>query len=202
MTKIAIVGPIHDDGLSVLKKQSRQAVRYRNIQDDIKRVEAAIFYQKWSNAEKDLKNDNENLKKQENLVTEKTNDVAKINISFEEQQNKIPELRNKDNLISADLQKINSDLDNYEKEINRVNLTTSDLGVQLKQVEQDITREKALKDDALRSLRCTPRNNQTGRKPFHGYDQGVFCFGIFVQPLRDPRDPSGPAPLRSTSYVL
>ncbi len=134
--------------LSVLKKQSRQAVRYRNIQDDIKRVEAAIFYQKWSNAEKDLKNDNENLKKQENLVTEKTNDVAKINISFEEQQNKIPELRNKDNLIAADLQKINSDLDNYEKEINRVNLTTSDLGVQLKQVEQDITREKALKDDA------------------------------------------------------
>ena len=64
-----------------------------------------------------------NLKKQENLVTEKTSDVAKINISFEEQQNKIPELRNKDNLISADLQKINHIMDQI-----KYNKITTSLG--------------------------------------------------------------------------
>jgi len=134
--------------LSALKKQSRQAVRYRNIQDDIKRVEASVFYQKWQDADSKLKKEENSLKQHANLVNEQTSEVAKINIKYEEQQNNIPELRIKDTSIAAELEKINLSLNTYDKEIDHVNLTTADLNTQLKQVENDLTREKALKDDA------------------------------------------------------
>jgi len=139
--------------LSNLKKQSRQAVRYRNIQDDIRRVEAAVFFQKWTDADSKLQNEEYNLKQHKDLVNNQTSEVAKINIKFEEQQNKIPELRIKDNSISTDLEKINLNLNTYEREIDHINLTTADLNMRLKQVEDDLTREKALKDDAEINLK-------------------------------------------------
>ena len=40
---------------NLLKKQSRQAIRYKNIQNDIRRIEAGIFYKKMDqSAEKIL----------------------------------------------------------------------------------------------------------------------------------------------------
>ena len=139
--------------LSALKKQSRQAVRYRNIQDDIKRVEAAVFFQKWQEADNKLKKEEDNLKQHENLVNDQTSEVAKINIRYEEQQNNIPKLRIKDSSISTELETINLKLNTYDKEIDHVNLTTTDLNTRLKQVEDDLTREKALKDDAEINLK-------------------------------------------------
>ena len=96
--------------LASLKKQSRQAVRYKNIQEDIRRVEAAVFYQKWSEAETKINEEKNNLKTHEEKVIVQTSEVAKTNVEYENQKNKIPELRSIDTAISTELEKINLNL--------------------------------------------------------------------------------------------
>tara|TARA_B100001123_G_C15344376_1_gene1036362 strand:+ start:6369 stop:8990 length:2622 start_codon:yes stop_codon:yes gene_type:complete len=138
--------------LANLKKQSRQAIRYKNIQDDIKRAEAALFYKKWSDAQKKLEEEKNKLNDHEELVNTQTRNVARINVEFEEQQSKIPDLRNKDNTITAELQKCTLTLDNYEKDIDRIGDTTQDLNNRYKQIEDDILREEALAENAKINL--------------------------------------------------
>ncbi|PPR45087.1 MAG: Chromosome partition protein Smc [Alphaproteobacteria bacterium MarineAlpha5_Bin11] len=134
--------------LAVLKKQSRQAVRYRNIQDDIKRAEAALFYQRWMDAKAIIEKDQKKLEDHINLVNNQTNIVAQSNIKLENQMNKLPDLREKDSNISAELQKNNLNLDNYKTERERISKTVEDLKVRIDQINEDLKRESALASEA------------------------------------------------------
>ena len=134
--------------LASLKKQSRQAVRYKNIQEDIRRVEAAVFYQKWSEAETKINEEKNNLKTHEEKVIFQTSEVAKTNVEYENQKNKIPELRSIDTAISTELEKINLNLNNFELEIKRIENSNEDLKTRLKQVDDDLIREQGLSSDA------------------------------------------------------
>src|SRR5262249_47565011 len=54
--------------LAVLKKQARQASRYRNLQDHIRRQEAILFHLLWTDAEARLKSTEEAFMASETLV--------------------------------------------------------------------------------------------------------------------------------------
>ncbi len=147
--------------LTSLKKQSRQAVRYKNIQDDIKRAEAALFYQKWSHSTNLLQQDKSNLENHQKDVDDKTREVARINTEYEQKQNKIPSLRNKDIAIAAELQKYSLTFDNFEKEVDRIKINIEDLNLRVKQIEEDIIREKALSNNA--QLNITKVKNERNK---------------------------------------
>ena len=147
--------------LTSLKKQSKQAVRYKNIQDDIKRAEAALFYQKWSHSTNLLQQDKSNLENHQKDVDDKTREVARINAEYEQKQNKIPSLRNKDIGIAAELQKYSLTFDNFEKEVDRIKINIEDLNIRVKQIEEDIIREKALSNNA--QLNITKVRNERNK---------------------------------------
>ena len=119
--------------LQSLKRQSRQAIRYKNIQNDIRRIEAGIFYKKISIAEKNLKEDKEKLENHEKNVSEQTIEVAKINTKYENKQSEMPSIRDKDSEISSELQKYNLNLENLKRDLDRLVASEGELKVRLKQ---------------------------------------------------------------------
>ena len=141
-----------EEQLDVLKKQSKQAERYKNIQNDINKARAAVFYQKWQIEKNKLKNQEEKLNDQNDLVNSKTNDVSKINVEHEKILEKLPDMRTLENKISSELQKNTMNLENQEKEIQRASTAAEDIQIRLGQIEDDFNREKFLLNDTKENL--------------------------------------------------
>ncbi len=141
-----------DDQLSVLKKQSKQAERYKYIQNDITKARARLFYKKWLDEKNKLEIANDKIKKETNLVNDQTHVVAEININYEKVQESLPNLRDKENKISSELQKYTINLESQEKEIDRANIALDETKIRIDQIKNDIEREKFLYEDAKQNL--------------------------------------------------
>ncbi len=141
-----------DEQLTVLKKQSKQAERYKYIQKDITKARARLFYQKWLDEKEKIKSANEKMNYQNNLVSDHTHIVAKINTEYEKVQETLPNLRLEESKIAAELQKNTINLENQEKEIERANIAVDETQVRIDQIKNDINREKFLFEDAKQNL--------------------------------------------------
>ncbi|SVB12429.1 uncharacterized protein METZ01_LOCUS165283, partial [marine metagenome] len=141
-----------DEQLEILKKQSKQAERYKNIQKDITRARATVFYQKWQIEKNKLEETTQKIYKQNGLVVDQTQVVAKINIGYENVQQSLPNLRLEENKIAAELQRNSINLDNQEKEIERANTAIEEIQIRIEQIKNDSNREKFLFDDAQENL--------------------------------------------------
>jgi len=141
-----------EDQLVILRKQSKQAERYKNIQNDINKARATVFYQKWQIEKNKLDESNQKLKSQNDLVSNQTQIVASINVEYEDIQQQLPELRSKESKIASDLQRNSINLDNQEKEIERANNAVQEIQIRIEQINNDVNREKFLLDDAKDNL--------------------------------------------------
>jgi len=141
-----------EEQLESLKKQSKQAERYKNIQKDITKARASVFYSKWIIEKNKLEEASEKIKIQNKLVNNQTQKVAKINIEYEKVQQSLPNLRLRESQISSELQKNTINLDNQEKEINRANDAVEETQIRIEQIKNDINREQFLFDDAKENL--------------------------------------------------
>ena len=141
-----------DDQLEVLKKQSKQAERYKNIQKDITRARATLFYQKWQLDKGKLEEASKKFTQQNTLIADQTQIVASINIKYEGILQSLPDMRIKENKIASELQKNSINFDNQEKEIERANSAVEEIKIRLDQIKNDENREQFLFDDAKENL--------------------------------------------------
>ena len=141
-----------DEQLTILKKQSKQAERYKYIQKDITKARARLFYKKWIDEKDKLKNANEKIQSETNVVNDQTQVVAQINVEFEKVQESLPNLRLQESKVAAELQKYSISLENQEKEIERANIAVDETKVRIEQIKNDIDREKFLFEDAKQKV--------------------------------------------------
>ena len=141
-----------EEQLTMLKKQSKQAERYKNIQKDITKARAAVFYKKWEIEKTKLEEVAAKLKDQDNIVNDQTQEVAKVNIDYEKVQESLPNMRLKESQIAAELQKHTINLDNQEKEIDRANNAVEENQIRIQQIKNDMNREQFLFDDAKENM--------------------------------------------------
>ena len=141
-----------EEQLEVLKKQSKQAERYKNIQNYITKARAAVFYQKWLLEKEKLKEANNNFKEQNKLVVNQTQTVASVNVQYENILQILPNLRLEENKIASELQKNSINLNNQEKEIERANADIEETQIRIGQIKDDISREQFLLDDTKENL--------------------------------------------------
>ena len=141
-----------DEQLTILKKQSKQAERYKYIQMDIAKARARLFYKKWIEEKNKLIIANEKIQSETNIVHEQTQVVAKLNLEYEKSQEMLPNLRLEEGKVAAELQKYSLNLENQEKEIERANIALDETKVRIEQIKNDIDREKFLYDDAKQNL--------------------------------------------------
>ena len=134
--------------LASLKKQSRQATRYRNLSDHIMKAEALLFHIRWIKALETLEGDRDNLKKAEGLVAELAAVVAHCTTQQVNAAEVVPGLRTRETEAAAELQRLTLERESLDKEVGRIEAARLDRVHRLEQVSHDIARERNLAEDA------------------------------------------------------
>jgi len=137
--------------LQSLKKQARQATRYRNLSDHIRKAEALLFHIRWTQSIDGLELDRDKLKEAESIVAQLTARVAAATSSQAGVADVVPNLRNQESAAAAELQRITLARDGLDGEVKRIEDARLDRVHRLEQVSHDIARERNLSEDATQA---------------------------------------------------
>ncbi|MGB0670737.1 MAG: chromosome segregation protein SMC [Rhodospirillales bacterium] len=131
-----------------LRKQARQATRYRNLSDHIRKAEATYFHLRWTTALNDLDAQRARYRELERKVGELTGLTGAANVKEAEQAAGIPGLREAEAEAAAGLQRLVIEREGLEREEARIAEAAAEARRRLAQAEGDLAREGALAADA------------------------------------------------------
>ena len=134
--------------LDNLKKQAEEASKYKEISNEIKRIEAGLYFLKIREIEKDKKQIRDKLSELDDEISAINIDYNHNNTLLEEENKKLAPLRDKKMESAATLQKLNLDMTSLVEEESRVKSVQSKLEKSSKMVESDLEREKSISLDA------------------------------------------------------
>ncbi|HEY7690684.1 MAG TPA: chromosome segregation protein SMC [Dongiaceae bacterium] len=134
--------------LQTLKKQARQASRYRNIADQIRRVEATLLTILWREVVARREAAQTHLQEAAALVVDLTGKAAAAAAHQGEIAAGLPELRDNEAAAAAELQRLTIARESLNQEEARVNAARTEAAQRLTQVLGDIGRTGALIEDA------------------------------------------------------
>ncbi|MBG6146118.1 chromosome segregation protein [Labrenzia sp. EL_142] len=133
-----------DGQLDNLKRQSRQASRYRNLSSEIRSAEASILFIRWTESRNALsvaENQFAEAQKQVNEATALQAECARVQAIA---AHKLPELRDEAVKAAAALQRLVIARNELDAEERRVKERLQDLERRLVQLAEDIRREQAM----------------------------------------------------------
>ena len=134
--------------LSSLKRQARQASRYRNLSGHIRRAEALTHYLRWTAAALKTSSAQEALEAAVAVVTSATETAAVASTVQAHLSETVPPLREVEAERAAALQRLIQQRTILEEEEKRALELAQSLRQRLTQTEADLQREHTLKSDA------------------------------------------------------
>ncbi|MBM3502872.1 MAG: hypothetical protein FJX65_03255 [Alphaproteobacteria bacterium] len=134
--------------LHALKKQARQASRYRNISGQIRSTEAMLFHLRWLQAAAALETAETKLREAETEVTARTGEATRAATAQAEAAAQLPGLREAEAAAGAALNRLSVERGRLDEEEKRVRTETERLRERLAQIDSDLQREEALVADA------------------------------------------------------
>ena len=134
--------------LDNLKKQAEEATRYKEISNQIKKIEAGLYFLKIKEIEKEKKQIQEKLSELDDEISAINIDYNHNNDLLEEENKKLSPLRDKKMESAATLQKLNLDMTNLVQEEARVKSMQEKLEKSIRTVDSDLEREKSISLDA------------------------------------------------------
>lgn len=137
-----------DAQMNGLKKQARQATRYRNLSDLIRTAEATLFHLRWIAAEADLDKQRAGLSEIEAEVNRIAVLVAEASTEQAEAAADIPELRETEARAAAALQRLVIARESLDEEERRLEAQVADTQQRIEETVADVTREESLISDA------------------------------------------------------
>jgi len=135
-----------------LKRQARQAIRYRSVSGDIRQAEASLLYIKWKLAAEEVIRLESALREAEKSSGDVTKRVAEISKEQTITAALLPPLREADAAAAAKLQRLGIEKENLEAEAERRKQSAISLRSTLEQIEGDREREQEIAKDALAAL--------------------------------------------------
>lgn len=138
--------------INSLKRQARQAVRYRSVSGDIRKAEASLMYLRWSQTSEEVISLERKLREAEAAVGEIEGQVAAISKQQAEGAAAMPPLRDRDVEAAATLQRLSIARENLEAEAERRKQTALTLRATLEQIAGDRSREQDIDHDASAAL--------------------------------------------------
>ncbi|MBX3505112.1 MAG: chromosome segregation protein SMC [Parvibaculum sp.] len=133
--------------LASLKRQARQAVRYRNLSGQIRETEAILLHLRWTHAVTSLKQSEEKLADTDRRVAELTREAAAATTLEAEAADRLPPLREKEAEAAARLHRLTVARENLDAEEARAREQAARLTARLDQIGQDLGRERHLIED-------------------------------------------------------
>ncbi len=138
--------------LSNLKRQARQARRYRNLSGLIRKAEATNLQLRWSATEKHLVETKEKSQAAEQKVAETTQRAAEANRLQLAANDELPPLREAEAKAAAAYHRLTVERDGLDAEEARAQREAEELERRLQQTVADLQRENAMIRDAQQVL--------------------------------------------------
>ncbi|MCI5060459.1 MAG: chromosome segregation protein SMC [Alphaproteobacteria bacterium] len=127
--------------LSALKKQARQAVRYKDLSREIKELETSIAYLEWRYLVQKIDQAKAKFGEAESLVAERMATVTQLTKTQNAQAEELPALRQKEAESAAALQAQKLTLQRIEDQEQALEAQITETKNQLEQTKQDLTHE-------------------------------------------------------------
>ncbi len=138
--------------LASLKRQARQAVRYRNLSGHIRKAEALAHYLRWTAAQLRVTAATEELAAATASVEICTAHAAEASTTQANEASTLPPLRNAEAERSAALHRLIVEREALDAEEARARETAQRLRQRIGQTEDDIARDRTLDTDAQAAI--------------------------------------------------
>jgi chromosome segregation protein len=134
--------------LASLQKQAEEATKYKSISEEIKKVEAGLYYLKLLDIDNEIKIENEINTEAEGEVSGFNQKISQFENSVKVETDKVSPLREKNIENLSKIQRMNLELQSLDEENIRTQDEIENIKRSLKTIEEDIDREKGIVIDA------------------------------------------------------
>ena len=134
--------------LANLQKQAEEATKYKNISDEIKKIEAGLYYLKLLEIDKEIKIENEINTEAETEVSGFNNKINELEKLIKTEVDKITPLREKNIENLSKIQRLNLELKSLDEENTRIQDEIENVKKSLQTIDDDISRERGIVIDA------------------------------------------------------
>jgi chromosome segregation protein len=134
--------------LANLQKQAEEATKYKMISEEIKKIEAGLYYLKLIEIDNEIRVENEINNEAEGEVAGYNNKIAELEKLVKQETDKVSPLRSKNIENLSKIQRLNLELQGLDEENTRTQTEIETLKKSLQTIEEDITRERGIIIDA------------------------------------------------------
>ncbi|MDB9699371.1 chromosome segregation protein SMC [Candidatus Pelagibacter sp.] len=134
--------------LANLQKQAEEATKYKFISEEIKKIEAGLYYLKLLDIDNEIRIENEINNEAEGEVSSFNQQISQFEGLIETETDKVSPLREKNIENLSRIQRLNLELQSLDEENVRTQDEIENFKKSLKTIEEDIDREKGIVIDA------------------------------------------------------
>ena len=134
--------------LANLQKQAEEAAKYKSISEEIKKVEAGLYYLKLREIDHEIKLENEINTEADDKVKQFNRKLEEIEMQIEKEVEKVKPIREKNIENLSKIQRLNLELKSLDDESERVRKEIDSIKNTIKVIDEDIDREKSIVIDA------------------------------------------------------
>ena len=134
--------------LANLQKQAEEATKYKSITEEIKKIEAGLYYLKLLEIDKEIKIENEINNEAEGEVDGFNNKILELEKLIKDATDKVSPLREKNIENLSRIQRLNLELQSLDEENTRIQDEIESIKKSIQTLDEDISREKGIIIDA------------------------------------------------------
>ena len=131
-----------------LKKQAEEATKYKTISEEIKKIEAGLYYLRLKDIDHEIKLENEINEEADSEVQKFSDKISELENKIQEETNRVNPVRDKNYEILSKVQRLNLELKSLDDENDRIEKEIENIKSSLKTIEEDTDREKSIIIDA------------------------------------------------------
>jgi len=148
----------YEEQLAILKKQAKEAERFRNISTLIKNAEASVFFVKRNDLQLIIEKLNEEKDKIKIKLADFQGDVSIQDQAYEDLKVKIPPMREKSYSLNSELDRLNMTVENLKQEELRFEEHKINLEHRVKQLNQDLQIEQKQFEDTNNKIKTIKKD--------------------------------------------
>ena len=148
----------YEEQLAILKKQAKEAERFRNISTLIKNAEASVFFVKRNELQLIIEKLNEEKDKIKIKLADFQGDVSIQDQAYEDLKVKIPPMREKSYSLNSELDRLNMTVENLKQEELRFEEHKINLEHRVKQLNQDLQIEQKQFEDTNNKIKTIKKD--------------------------------------------
>jgi len=134
--------------LANLQKQAEEATKYKLISEEIKKIEAGLYYLKLLEIDKEIKIENEINNEAGGEVEGFNNKIAELENLIKTATDKVSPLREKNIENLSRIQRLNLELQSLDEENTRIQDEIETINKSARTLDEDINRERGIVIDA------------------------------------------------------